>query len=146
MKSVNTTGAREILQSLVDGVDPFTGKELPKDSLFNEVKLIRALIFAVNVLERDELKVARRSSLPKNVGRPWEPSEETQLVKAFKSGVSTAEIALQHGRTARAIEHRLVLLGLMSEGTAGTFAAIVQGKSIQNARRRRIKSSPNKAK
>jgi hypothetical protein len=106
--------AREILQALVQGVDPLTGKELPDGTVLQQAAVLRALLAGVSALERTAARAQRRSQLPGNVGRSWSKEEETLLVTAFKSNDSLATIAARHGRTQRAIEARLEKLGLLA--------------------------------
>lgn len=42
--------AREVLQSIIDGVNPQTGKEIKKDSLLYESRISEALAFATNLM------------------------------------------------------------------------------------------------
>jgi hypothetical protein len=106
--------ALDILQSLVQGIDPSTGEELPPGSLFQKADVLRALLAAVAALEIVVARAQRRAQLPGNVGRTWTPEEEALLVEAFKCGESPAEIAIRHARTLRAIETRLEKLGLLT--------------------------------
>jgi hypothetical protein len=48
------------------------------------------------------------------VGGRWTPEEEALLISEFKGGESLPEVAARHSRTVRAIEARLVQLGLVS--------------------------------
>jgi hypothetical protein len=50
--------ARTIIQSLVHGLDPETGHELPKDSIVNKIEVNRAL--STGVLSRSSGLGARR--------------------------------------------------------------------------------------
>jgi hypothetical protein len=106
--------ARHILQSLVQGVDPSTGEELPPGSILQKAEVLRALLAGVAALELVAARAQRRAQLPGNVGRAWSKQEEALLVEAFKCGESPAEIAVRHARTLRAIEARLEKLGLLT--------------------------------
>jgi hypothetical protein len=106
--------AREILQALVQGIDPLTGKELPDGTVLQQAAVLRALLAGVSALERTAARAQRRSQLPGNVGRSWSKEEEATLVATFKSNDSLATIAARHGRTQRAIEARLEKLGLLT--------------------------------
>jgi hypothetical protein len=105
--------ARQILQALIQGLDPETGAELPPDSVLQSARVLRALLAGAAALRAFEARALRRSQLPRNVGRPWDAAEETSLVTAFEAGTALAELAEAHGRTIRAIEARLEHLGLM---------------------------------
>jgi DNA-binding NarL/FixJ family response regulator len=118
--------AREILQALVQGVDPFTGEELPSGTILQEADVLRALLAGVMALEQTAARAQRRAQLPDNVGRSWSSDEEATLVAAFKSGVSVTEIATRHGRTVRAIEARLERLGLITPEQRSTDNSFVR--------------------
>lgn len=106
--------AREILQSLVQGLDPFTGAPLGSDSVLQHAETLRALLAGIAAINANDLRDQRRAALPKNIGRTWSPEEQAQLIDAFQSGHSAAVIAERHGRTVRAIEARLEKLGLIT--------------------------------
>ena len=42
--------ARQILQSLVQGIDPFSGEELPEGTVLQEAEVMRALLAGVAAL------------------------------------------------------------------------------------------------
>lgn len=108
------TRARQILQSLIQGIDPVTREELPRETVLQHADVLRALLAGLSALEQTAARAQRRAQLPDNVGRDWTTEEEGRLVSAFKSGESPTIIARQHGRTLRAIEARLEKLGLIS--------------------------------
>ena len=112
--------ARVVIQSLVQGVHPASGKDLPKDSIVNEVEVTRALGTAVLAIDQVSARLARRAQLPESVGKAWTEEEERRLRAAFARSKPIAEIATVHGRTIRAIEVRLEKLGLLTPapGTA----------------------------
>ena len=106
--------AREILQALIQGVDPFTGDELPDGTVLQEADVLRALLAGVAAMEQDAARASRRASLPQNIGRTWSEEEQAALLEAFQAGEPVEEIAARHGRTVRAIEARLEKLGFMA--------------------------------
>jgi hypothetical protein len=106
--------AREILQALVQGIDPLNGDELPAGTVLQHADVLRALLAGVTALEQMAARAQRRAQLPDNVGRPWSDDEEERLTTAFKAGESIPDIAIRHGRTLRAIEARLERLGLIT--------------------------------
>jgi len=112
--------AREILQALVQGVDPLNGEELPAGTILQNADVLRALLAGVSALEQMAARAQRRAQLPDNVGRPWSEEEESQLTTAFQAGDSIPDIARRHGRTLRAIEARLERLGLISAADRST--------------------------
>ena len=112
--------ARVVIQSLAQGVHPTSGKDLPKDSIVNEIEVTRALGTAVLAIDQVSARLARRAQLPESVGKPWTEEEERRLRVAFGRGERIPDIAAKHGRTVRAIEGRLEKLGLLTPapGTA----------------------------
>jgi hypothetical protein len=126
--------ALDILQSLVDGVDPSTGEELAPGSIFQKVDVLRALLAGVAALEAVAARAQRRANLPGNVGRAWSAEEEALLVDAFKCGESPAEIAVRHARTLRAIEARLEKLGLITAEQRTTSTRYVRAASGRASR------------
>lgn len=107
------TKARQILQALIQGVDPTTGEELPPGTVVQNADVLRALLAGKAALEAVAARAARRAQLPGNVGRNWDKDEESALVAEFQAGMSVTDIATKHGRTVRAIEARLVRLKLL---------------------------------
>jgi hypothetical protein len=108
------TRARQILQSLIQGIDPVTGAELPRETVLQHADVLRALLSGLSALEQTAARALRRAQLPDNVGRAWTTEEESRLVAAFKKGDTPAALAHEHGRTLRAIEARLERLGLIT--------------------------------
>lgn len=107
--------ANAILQALVHGVHPYTGEPLPSDSVVQDPGVIRALLSGMTALNAVEARAARRAQLPKNVGLPWTELELASVRREFEGGQPIEEIARAHGRSARAITHRLAMLGLVAE-------------------------------
>ena len=106
--------ARQILQALVQGVDPFNGEDLPAGTVLQRAEVLRALLAGVAAIEQNAARASRRAQLPQNIGRAWTEEEQGSLIDAFQSGEALGEIAVRHGRTLRAIEARLEKLGLLS--------------------------------
>ena len=107
--------ARNVLHALIQGVDPDTGNELPSDTVLNRPDVLRALLASVAALDAVQARALRRAQLPPSVGKTWEDKEERKLREAYQQGMPIPEIAARHGRTVRAIEARLVKLGLLQE-------------------------------
>ncbi len=101
----------EILKALADGVNPFTGEELPPDSLYQDARTVRALLRATQLLEFPSARRAARPDLPANTGKKWSPEEEQQLAASFDAGKPIKELAEIHKRTYGSIEARLAKLG-----------------------------------
>jgi hypothetical protein len=103
---MDTNKALKILRALADGRDPSGGAMLPRESVFQEPEVIRALFAALESMR------GGASDLP-GAGSAWSHGEEVRLVASFKKGVSQAAIAKEHGRTRDAIHSRLKKLGLI---------------------------------
>jgi hypothetical protein len=119
--------ARQILQSLIQGIDPVTEEELPHETVLQHAEVLRALLAGLHALEQTTARAQRRAQLPDNVGRAWTTEEESRLVAAFKKQNSLVVIAREHGRTLRAIEARLEKLGLITaeeRTTRGGFTGV----------------------
>jgi hypothetical protein len=106
--------ARQILQALIQGVDPFDGSELASGTVLQNADVLRALLAGVAALEQDAARASRRAQLPRNIGRSWSEEENAKLVTSFHAGEHLTDIATRHGRTLRAIEARLEKLGLIT--------------------------------
>jgi hypothetical protein len=106
--------AREILDSLLHGVDPIKGRDLSIDSVLQDPDVLRALLAAIEALNDSVARASRRSQLPRNIGRTWTPKEHEELLREFHANKPLAEIAASHGRTLRAIEARLQNAGLIT--------------------------------
>ena len=126
------TRARQILQSLVQGVDPLTGEELAPGTVLQHADVLRALLAGVGALEQTAARTQRRAQLPRNVGRTWDADEDQALTTEFQRGDSTGAIASVHGRTLRAIEARLERLGLLTSdqrSTQNSFSPVQTGRA-----------------
>jgi hypothetical protein len=125
--TMQQTRARQILQSLIQGVDPIAGEELPRETVLQHAEVLRALPAGLSALEQTAARAYRRAQLPGNVGQTWTTEEESRMVAAFKSGDSPVAIARRHGRTLRAIEARLEKLSLITaeqRTTRGGFTGV----------------------
>ena len=117
--------ARAVLQALIHGLDPETGTELPEGAIVNRIVVNRSMNVAVTALEQVEARMLRRAQLPESVGKTWTAEEEQQLRTEFANSEPIPFIATQHGRTVRAIEVRLEMLGLLGadqRATSNSFA------------------------
>lgn len=106
--------ARTTLKSLVQGVDPVTGYAIPKSLVLNHAVVIRALLYALAVLEADAVRTRRRARLPRNTGRPWRPADDEQVIAAFHKGAPLQQIAADHQRSLASVESRLERLGALA--------------------------------
>lgn len=103
--------AVRIIESLADGVDPYTRELFRDDSSYQNPQIIRALFTAIRALERRESSQKRERRLPPNAGKSWDAREEESLGKRFDVGASVSELARELRRTEGAIRARLVRLG-----------------------------------
>lgn len=110
--------AKQILETLANGVDPSTGEVLAERSPFNDLQVIRALFYAVRELEKLQ-KATRSRPQPANAGKPWAKKEDASLVEAFDAGTPVNELAQRHGRTKGAIQSRLMRHGRLQAEIAG---------------------------
>lgn len=104
--------AKQILQSLADGVNPATGEVLSREDSCNEPAVIRALHWVLQELEKTE-KPANASPRPgrENAGTPWTEEDEKMLCIMFDRGDPKREICKYFKRSERGISARLVKLG-----------------------------------
>lgn len=98
--------AKELLTDLADGIDPLTGEVLPRDSVYNEPEIIRALYCAVN-----ELSAILANPQPQNAGKPWTETDDAALCRMFDEGKSRQKMCIYFKRTEGSIDSRLVKLG-----------------------------------
>ncbi|MBM4163646.1 MAG: hypothetical protein FJ222_04295 [Lentisphaerae bacterium] len=105
--------AIEILNSLADGIDPFTHILFPPDSPYQQADVVRALFLAIEALKAPQ--APRKASGPARPAsaRLWTPEEEQRLHDAFAAQKPVSEIAAAHERTTGGITARLIRLGLI---------------------------------
>ncbi len=99
--------AIEIIQSLADGVDPFSGERFASDSPYQQADTVRALHLALEGLTKLRRSTARKTG----PGRAWTDEDEQKLLQAFDAKVDVEQIARDHERTKGAIWARLEKLG-----------------------------------
>ena len=100
--------AKELLSTLADGVDPFTGEIFPRDHICNHPDIIRAfhqILGAIPETKKDP-------SMP-NAGKLWPQEEKDKLANEFRAGMKISAIAKEHGRSKGSIEVKLAQLGLI---------------------------------
>jgi len=110
--------ARQIIDTLAQGIHPVTGEAMPEDSPYNAPPVIRALFAVSQALESGLAAPAPaprkpRADLPANTGKAWTAEDDEQLRAGFDAGTPTKDLAAALGRTRWAIESRLVKLGAM---------------------------------
>ena len=117
--------ARQIIDTLAQGIHPVTGEAMPDDSPYNAPPVIRALhvvsraLEGVATLPPDEPPRGTRRSGPPNAGKPWSAQEDAALETAFDAGIPIKQVAQELGRTAFAVEQRLVKIGKIAPAPGG---------------------------
>ncbi|MGZ5195691.1 MAG: hypothetical protein ACXWJM_13010 [Ramlibacter sp.] len=125
--------ARQIIDTLAQGVHPVTGEVMPDDSPYNAPPVIRALVAASRALEgkRQTPAPAERTDRtarvarvqPSNQGKPWSPEDDARLEAAYAAGADLKLVAQDLGRSHFGIESRLVKLGKLPPRPGMRFAA-----------------------
>ena len=130
--------ARQIIDTLAQGIHPVTGEAMAEDSPYNAPPVIRALFAVSQALEAPEpgeaakpaqaAKPAReRTAQPVNAGKPWSADDDAQLEAGFDQGDDAKVLADRLGRTRFGIEQRLIKLGkLPAPAGGGRFGAAAQ--------------------
>jgi len=140
--------AHQILHALVNGADPFTGEDLALGTVLQHADVMRAMLTGCSALDDRTARASRRAQQPKNIGQPWTPEEEGRLLQAFQNSENLGEVAARHGRTLRAIESRLEILGLLTREqrtTENRFGAGGQHDETQRTAARKSRASSRKA-
>ena len=116
--------ARQIIDTLAQGIHPITGEAMPDDSPYNAPPVIRALHAVSRALEAGgEARDGTRAARPPNAGKKWSPQEDAALEIAFDAGIPIKQVAQELGRTGFAVEQRLVKLGKIEAPGGGRFGA-----------------------
>lgn len=116
--------ARQIIDTLAQGIHPVTGEAMPEDSPYNAPPVIRALHAISRALEGagaapGAAEAPRRRNQPPNAGKAWTPQEDAALETAFDAGIALKQVAQELGRTLFAVEQRLVKLGKVAAPAGG---------------------------
>jgi hypothetical protein len=117
--------ARQIIDTLAQGIHPITGEAMPDDSPYNAPPVIRALHAVSRALEgaagaAPAPDAARgKRTAPPNAGKAWTSQEDEALETAFDAGIPLKQVAQELGRTAFAVEQRLVKLGKLQAPAGG---------------------------
>ena len=115
--------ARQIIDTLAQGVHPVTGEVMAEDSPYNAPPVIRALFAVAQALDAGGAR-PRRPGAP-NAGKPWAAQDDAQLEAGFTGGSELKQLAQDLGRTRWAVESRLVKLGRIQPRGDLPFAAAV---------------------
>ncbi|MEJ8836999.1 hypothetical protein [Ramlibacter sp. AN1133] len=115
--------ARQIIDTLAQGIHPVTGEVMPEDSPYNAPPVIRALHAVARALESaggEPSEGARpKPAPPPNAGKRWSPQEDSALETAFDAGIPLRQVAQELGRTGFAVEQRLIKLGKIEAPAGG---------------------------
>jgi hypothetical protein len=116
--------ARQIIDTLAQGIHPVTGEAMPEDSPYTAPPVIRALLAVSRALESAATPPAaeaprQRRPLPPNAGKAWSGQEDAPLETAFDAGIDLRQVAQELGRTSFAIEQRLIKLGKIAAPAGG---------------------------
>jgi hypothetical protein len=118
--------ARQIIDTLAQGIHPVTGEAMPEDSPYNAPPVIRALHAVSRALEGAPPAEPGRLR-PPNAGKAWTAQEDAALETAFDAGIALKQVAQELGRTPFAVEQRLVKLGkIAAPAGGGRYGAAAQ--------------------
>ena len=113
--------ARQIIDTLAQGIHPQTGEAMPEDSPYNAPPVIRALFAVSRALDGGPVRPKRAA--PANAGKPWAAQDDQGLLRLFDSGADLKQMAQELGRSRVAVEARLVKFGRLSSREAVPFSA-----------------------
>ncbi|HEX2547608.1 MAG TPA: hypothetical protein VHL79_22180 [Ramlibacter sp.] len=116
--------ARQIIDTLAQGIHPVTGEAMPEDSPYNAPPVIRALHAVTRALDGmtalpDDAPRSTRRSVPPNAGKAWSAQEDAALETAFDAGIALKQVAQELGRTQFAVQQRLIKLGKVPAPAGG---------------------------
>jgi hypothetical protein len=124
-ETMELQNARQIIDTLAQGIHPVTGEAMPEDSPYNAPPVIRALFAVSQALDHGEPApkpaVRVRAAAPVNAGKPWAEADDAVLVEGFDKGDDIKALADALGRTRFGIEQRLVKLGKIAVPGGGRF-------------------------
>ena len=111
--------ARQIIDTLAQGIHPVTGEAMPDDSPYKAPPVIRALHTVARALDAPAPAEEQRSRRVPNAGKAWTPAEDAALETAFDAGIPLKQVAQELGRTAFAVEQRLIKIGKVAAPAGG---------------------------
>lgn len=108
--------ARQIIETLAQGIHPVTGEAMPEDSPYNVPAVIRALFAVAQALDaQDKCRPTRDArSTPPRSGMAWDDEQDAILMEGFHRGDEMKTLADTLGRTRFGVEQRLIKLGKLS--------------------------------
>jgi hypothetical protein len=114
--------ARQILDTLAQGIHPVTGEAMPEDSPYNAPPVIRALHTVARALEGHAAAPAparTTRAAPANAGKAWSAEDDAVLETGFDAGTDLKQLAETLARTRFGVEQRLIKLGKMPSPAGG---------------------------
>lgn len=124
--------AIDILEALLDGVDPVTGEVLPEGHVCLEATVMRALHVAVVALQTPEEAEAALPSYPLtksgklNAGRPWTEEDNQRLIQLYLDGRSIENICQLLQRRKPGVNNQLQYLGLDAQVSQQSAEELLQ--------------------
>lgn len=103
--------AKEILDFLSDGIDPFTGAFLDEDSICNQADVVRAF----HAIQVELEKKSGHKKLPESNGKPWSDEAGQILIEMYDAGCTEKQLSEHFKRTKGAIHSRLKRLGKIED-------------------------------
>lgn len=103
--------AINIIERLIDGINPLSDEPLDPNHLCLESDIQRALQTTIPALQAKIKADERRAKLPANAGAAWTEAEDQQLAESFDNGDTVAMLIEKHQRTRGSIHSRLLKLG-----------------------------------
>jgi len=105
---------KEVIQLLVDGVNPFSGEVFEYTHICKNIDIVHALEASVKALDKEIRREKRRNDLPPNAGKSWTEEEDDELLIKFNDGIEIKEIAEFFKRSVGSIRSRLLNMGILT--------------------------------
>lgn len=116
--------AIDILELLMEGINPVTGEILPENMLSEPdvILAIRSAIRALRVAAENERKAIEENDLceqhftkkgTRDAGRPWTAEDDQRLKKLYEKHVSIDDMCAILQRRPRGLNNRMIFLGLV---------------------------------
>lgn len=135
---MNRERSIEILENLIDGIDPVTGEVLPGDHVCQEAAVMRALHAAVIALKASAADIPEfrtshaaypyKKNGKLNAGRVWTEKDNQQLISLYLENTTMDDICRMLERRPRGVRNQLIYLGL--DPARINAASMKEGKSV----------------
>ncbi|MBN2591847.1 MAG: hypothetical protein JXA96_18410 [Sedimentisphaerales bacterium] len=102
--------AIEIIQNLINNVDPYTGHIFNPDNCYMNVEINKALTEAVKALKKDFRKDSPKQ-FPQSNEKLSKDAKLLLLAEQYESGMTIKEFGIEHQQTKRKIKKLLIKLG-----------------------------------